>query len=209
MKSIVFGAGSHARAVLAMLKAIGSHDCVGVIDNGQLRPGECILAVPVIGGTDSLAALRAENVSVAYVALGDPVARASAQEKLTSLGYILPPLVHPTAYVDPSASLGVGVQICAMAFVGPEATLGDGVIVNTHASVDHETRVGDFSTISPAVAIAGRCIIGNGAFLGIGSKVGHGLIIGDHAQLGAGAVALDDVPPRALAVGIPARVKAR
>lgn len=207
MKAIVLGAGGHARVVLAMLAATGDYDVAGVVDTDTPRPGEIILGVPVLGGINQLTELRNTGVEAAFVAIGDGAARAKAQATLASEGYALPPLVHPSAFISPNVHLGAGTQVCALAFVGPEAVLGDGVVINTQAAVDHESRIGDFATISPAVTIAGRCTIGAGAFLGLGAKVSHGLMIGAGARLGAGAVALADVAPGVLAVGLPARPK--
>lgn len=48
--------------------------------------------------------------------------------------------------------------------------------------------------------------IGEGAWLGAGAKVLDGVRIGDGAVIGAGAVVRADVPPNAVAVGVPARV---
>ena len=48
--------------------------------------------------------------------------------------------------------------------------------------------------------------IGDGAWIGAGAKILDGVSIGDHAIVGAGAVVREDVPPYAIAVGIPARV---
>jgi acetyltransferase-like isoleucine patch superfamily enzyme len=48
--------------------------------------------------------------------------------------------------------------------------------------------------------------IGDGAWIGAGAKILDGITIGEGAIIGAGAVVRDDVAPRAVAVGIPARV---
>lgn len=48
--------------------------------------------------------------------------------------------------------------------------------------------------------------IGAGAWVGAGAKVLDGVTVGDGAIVGAGAVVTQDVPPRAVAVGIPAKV---
>jgi acetyltransferase-like isoleucine patch superfamily enzyme len=49
-------------------------------------------------------------------------------------------------------------------------------------------------------------VIEKGAFLGIRSAILRGVTIGENAYVGAGAVVFDDVPPRSVAVGNPARV---
>ena len=48
--------------------------------------------------------------------------------------------------------------------------------------------------------------IGDGAWIGAGAKVLDGVSIGDGAIIGAAAVVREDIRPRAVAVGIPARV---
>ena len=44
------------------------------------------------------------------------------------------------------------------------------------------------------------------AWIGAGARILDGTQIGEHAVIGAGAVVRDDVPPFAVAVGMPARV---
>ncbi len=48
--------------------------------------------------------------------------------------------------------------------------------------------------------------VGTGVWMGAGAKVMDGVAIGDDAIVGAGAVVRTDVPARAVAVGIPARI---
>jgi acetyltransferase-like isoleucine patch superfamily enzyme len=52
-------------------------------------------------------------------------------------------------------------------------------------------------------------VIERGAFLGIRSVVLQGVTVGENAYVGAGAVVTEDVPPRCVAVGNPARVVRR
>ena len=47
--------------------------------------------------------------------------------------------------------------------------------------------------------------VGDGAWLGHGVFVGPGVRIGRGSVIGANAVVLEDVPDRAIAVGVPAR----
>jgi acetyltransferase-like isoleucine patch superfamily enzyme len=54
--------------------------------------------------------------------------------------------------------------------------------------------------------VASGVRVGTGAWLGAGVKVLDGTTIGDDAIVGAGAVVNRDLPPKAIAVGVPARV---
>jgi acetyltransferase-like isoleucine patch superfamily enzyme len=51
--------------------------------------------------------------------------------------------------------------------------------------------------------------VGTGAWLGAGAKILDGVAIGDGGIVGAGAVVRDDVPPGAIAAGIPAKIVGR
>jgi serine O-acetyltransferase len=53
-----------------------------------------------------------------------------------------------------------------------------------------------------------RPIIGDDVFIGAGAKILGALTVGDGARIGANAVVVCDVPPRATAVGVPARIVA-
>jgi serine O-acetyltransferase len=53
-----------------------------------------------------------------------------------------------------------------------------------------------------------RPIIGDDVFIGAGAKILGAVTVGDGARIGANAVVVCDVPPRATAVGVPARIMA-
>lgn len=56
------------------------------------------------------------------------------------------------------------------------------------------------------VAESKQTIIGNDVFIGANVTVLDGVKIADGAVIGAGAVVVDDIPPFAIAVGVPAKV---
>jgi len=56
------------------------------------------------------------------------------------------------------------------------------------------------------IASRGDIVIGDDAWLGLSVQVLDGVTIGEGAVIGAGAVVVHDVPPLAIAAGVPARV---
>ena len=50
------------------------------------------------------------------------------------------------------------------------------------------------------------CIIGNDVWIAAGAQILHKVTVGDGAVIGGGAVVTKDIPPYAIAVGVPARV---
>lgn len=51
-----------------------------------------------------------------------------------------------------------------------------------------------------------RCIVGNDVWIGTGALVLSGVTVGDGAVIGGGSVVTHDVPPYAIAAGVPAKI---
>ncbi|MEM7205480.1 MAG: serine acetyltransferase [Planctomycetota bacterium] len=76
----------------------------------------------------------------------------------------------------------------------------NGVVVHPRATVGVNCLLFHQVTLVADVKLGGHVDIGAGA------KIIRPVTVGDHARIGANAVVLDDVPPGATVVGIPARV---
>lgn len=61
--------------------------------------------------------------------------------------------IHPSAVIDPKASIGRGVTIGPFSLIGPEVTLEDGVELKSHVVVEGRTRVGEGTVIYPFATI--------------------------------------------------------
>lgn len=206
MDVVIVGAGGHGKVVLDVLRAAGKDKAVGFIDADLSLAGTSISGLPVFGPANTLPKLRQQKVRGAIIAIGDCRARINYAQLLREQGFELINAIHPTASVSPTASLGVNIVIAAQSAVCTEASLADSVIINTAAVVDHECVIGPGVHICPGAHLAGRVRVGGGAFVGIGANVIQCLSIGEDAVIGAGAVVIHDVPARATAVGVPARV---
>jgi len=64
--------------------------------------------------------------------------------------------VHPSAVVDPGATLGEDVRIGAFTLIGPEVEIGDGSIIGPHCSIHGPTRIGRGNHIHGHAAIGGE-----------------------------------------------------
>lgn len=177
----------------------------GLVDDDPGLVGTKIDGVPVLGNIEKLAAVaKVYRIHRAVIAIGDNDARRRLSEHAKSLGLRLPVLIHPNAYVSPSARLGDGTVVMAGAIVNTHVKTGELAIINTRASVDHDCELGDNVHIAPGVNICGNVTIGDGTLIGVGASVLPGLIIGSDSIVGAGAVVIRDVPSNSTVVGCPA-----
>ena len=130
------------------------------------------------------------------------------------------PVVHPDAYVHPSAQLIGDVIVGAGVYVGPCACLrGDfGRIVIEqganvqdccilHAFPDRDLVVEADGHIGHGAVLHG-CVVKRNAMIGINSVINDNAVVGESSIVAAMAFvkAGFEVPPNSLAIGIPAKV---
>lgn len=200
---VLVGAGGHAKVVIEVARAQGRFEIVGVVD--PRPPGPRVLGVPVLGGDEALPRLRAGGVAWAFVALGGNALRERIGGELRAAGFRLATLVHPSAEVMPSASVGEGAVVMARVAVSAEARVDDLAILNTGAVVEHDNLIGAAAHVAPLAALAGNVRVGARALIGVGSAVRPGVSVGADAVVGAGAAVVADVPAGATVGGVPAR----
>ena len=202
MDLLVIGAGGHAKVVIDVARAAG-FEPVAALDPGAVG-GHCN-GVKVIGGDNLAAELFADGTSAAVIAIGDNRLRCRIAERLQEIGFNLPVLVHPSAVISGSATIGIGTIVMPNAVVNADASLGDLVIVNTAAVVEHDCVLGRGAHVAPGTSLGGNVVIGCCALVGIGSAIRPGSRIGDFAIIGAGSTVISDIPAECVATGSPAR----
>lgn len=105
------------------------------------------------------------RISEWIIAVGDNAARKKEAEH-NELNYGI--LIHPTAVISPSATIGSGTVIMAGAIIQARARIGKHCIINTGATVDHDCIIGDYAHIAPGAHLCGHVEVGEGALVGVG-----------------------------------------
>jgi carbonic anhydrase/acetyltransferase-like protein (isoleucine patch superfamily) len=131
------------------------------------------------------------------------------------------PEIHPEAYIHPDAtvigqvSVGAGSTVWPGAVlrgdygkitVGDRTSIQDGTVV--HATETLPTVIGSDCVIGHIAHLEG-CVVEDGCLIGSGSVVLHRAVVRTGALVGAGAVVSNgvEVPSRAMALGIPAKIR--
>lgn len=131
------------------------------------------------------------------------------------------PEIHPDAYVHPDAtvigqvSVGAGSTVWPGAVlrgdygritVGDRTSIQDGAVI--HATETLPTVIGSDCVVGHIAHLEG-CVVEDGCLIGSGSVVLHRALVRTGALVGAGAVVGNgvEVPSRAMALGVPARIR--
>ncbi|MEO8329169.1 MAG: gamma carbonic anhydrase family protein [Candidatus Nanopelagicales bacterium] len=139
---------------------------------------------------------------------------------LYALGEHLPQ-VHPDAFVHPEAVVIGNVDLGSEASVwpgavirgdygrievGPRTSVQDGSVI--HATAEYSTVIGADCVVGHLAHLEG-CTVEDHCLIGSGSIVLHRARIRSGALVGAGAVVPNDmeVPERAMALGVPAKLR--
>lgn len=195
---ILIGAGGHAHACIDVIEQNGDYQIAGLIG----MPDEMHdhhLGYAVIGTDNDLPAL-AKTIQYALITLGQiktPAHRTRLYQQVVVLGFQLPTIIAPSAYVSRHASLGAGTIVMHGAIVNAGASVGKNCIINTRAVLEHDATVADYCHISTGAIINGNTLIGSGSFVGSGSIIKEGASLGQNCLVGMGLAVRHNQPDNA------------
>ena len=139
----------------------------------------------------------------AFVALGYPelnAARARMCDQFRALGYHLPALIHPLAFVAADGELGENVLVMPNATLEAGVVIGDGTLVWSNALVGHDSSVAQQSFLAGAVTIGGHAAVGSHCLLGLGATIADRTSVGNGSIIGACALVTESVPAGSVCV---------
>ena len=201
---IGLGAGGHAKVIIDTLRQRGEHIHGLLVPPDDIEDAE--LRVQILGSDEMLHQLYDEGFRKAFIGVGmhrSSRLRQRLQGKCEEIGFVVPPIVHPSAVLADSVRLDDGVQIMANATINAETHVKEGTIVNTGAVIEHDCDIGPFAHISPGSALAGDVTVGSSSHIGIGSTIIQETEVGDDVTVGAHSLVLDDVDSDQTVVGAP------
>ena len=177
-KLLIIGAGGHAKSCVDVIEAENKFEIVGFVDKevGQTNA----LKYPVLGCDDDLKSLFKE-CKFAFLGVGQIKSanlRIRLYERLKSIGFVLPTIISPLAYVAKSAQIADEATIIMHhALINTNAKVGKACIINTKALIEHDAVVEDFCHISTAACINGECVVGAKSFVASNTALKHTQII--------------------------------
>lgn len=204
----IYGAGGQGREVLDSARAVNrlSKQWENIVFIDDVTKQKNVNDAKVYPFEEFSRTFRSDTAEL-IIAVGEPVGRKKLYEKITSAGYALAILVHPTAIVSDYADIGKGAFIGAHSMISCNTLLAENVCIQPHAVIGHDTTVGTHSVLSGFTIISGHCAIGEQSYIGIGAAVREEVSIGSNTIIGMGSSVICDVPDGVVAFGTPCRVQ--
>lgn len=137
---LLIGAGGLGSVVAEIAQISGQWSKIAFLDD---TPDHAKMReFPIIGRTGEAKDFVGEYTH-ALPTMGNNEFRLNMLRHLQNLGFHIPTIIHPRAFVSPSAILGEGCIILANAVVNTKVRLGDACLVHIGAMLDHDCVVGD------------------------------------------------------------------
>ena len=196
---IIYGCGGHGKTLIDLVRSLGCYQLVGLIDD-EIPIGSLVMGLKVLGSAAILPDIFQQGIHLAINGIGgigNPEVRLKAFDLLARRGFTCPAVIHPTAFVEPSAIIKSGVHILAKSYVSSEALIGEGTVLNASVVVSHDCKIGKCVNLSPGAMLAGGVQVGDFVQIGMAVTINLNVSVGKGARIGNGATVKADVPPDA------------
>jgi sugar O-acyltransferase (sialic acid O-acetyltransferase NeuD family) len=200
MKSLLLvGGGGHCRSGIDVIEAEGKFKIAGIVNqSGGSR--EQILGYDVLGDDDNLPELLKKHpnalITVGQIKSAD--LRVKLFQQVQRLGFELPTIISPRAYVSKNAILGIGTIVMHDALVNTGGKIGNNCILNTKSLVEHDAIVEDHCHISTSSVVNGGTIIREKTFIGSNTITKEYITVGKTSVIGGGLRVVSDVQENTL-----------
>ena len=167
LEILLIGGGGHCHSVIDVIEQENKYKIVGIVDKKELI-GTKVLNYEVIACDDDLEELY-KIYKYAIVTVGQIRSnslRVKLFDLIKSLGYNIPTIISPLAYVSKYANVDQGTVIHHHALVNANANIGKNCIINTKALIEHDVRVEDNCHISTGAIINGGVVVKANVFYG-------------------------------------------
>lgn len=180
-------------------------DRIVVLDDDAGKHGRWILGAEIIGPFSILEQADRDSSEFSNMVARTTVKRAAAFRKLRSYGIPVATLIDPTVDItgvefEQGVTIYQNVSFCAAARVDA------GSVVFTGAVIGHGCHMGRGVVVAPGAVINARVEMEEGVYLGTNASILPDLKIGKWATIGANSAVVQNVPPKATVMGVPAQI---
>jgi sugar O-acyltransferase (sialic acid O-acetyltransferase NeuD family) len=203
---VIVGAGDQAESIADLIDALRRRgddiELLGYLDDDPTVSRNSSALAKRIGALELINSIKCDGI---IICIEDNCKRKKLFDRAKALGHKVVTLIHPSAIVAPSVTIGEGSIIFADVVINEFTEIGVNVLINTNVLIEHHCHIDAHICLASGVHLFDTVTINIGASLGENVEVHPNKIIGRLSIVGAGAVVTDNLPDCITAVGIPAR----
>jgi len=164
---VLIGGGGHCKSVIDVIEQTNKYEIIGIVDKKELY-GNDVLGYKVIACDDDLETLfeTCKNAIITVGQIESNQIRVKLFEKLKEIGFNLPTIISPLAYVSKYSCIDEGTIVMHHALINVNVRIGKNCIINTKALIEHDCVVEDNCHISTASVLNGGVVVKENTFFG-------------------------------------------
>ena len=205
----ILGAGGFGREIAWVINDINKvkpqYNVIGFLDDREEIQGERINGIKVVGKISEFKDLPEYGKIYATIGILDSLIRRNIIESYKDFNRWAT-IIHPTAVISETATIGTGTIIFPYATVGVDAAIGANSFLNIHCSVGHDCRLGNNVTMLIGAILGGGVIVGENSCIATNAAVLPGKNVGKNVFVGAGSIVNKKVRDNVTVFGVPARI---
>jgi len=185
-KIVLIGGGGHCHSVIDIIELENRYEIFGIIDKKE-NIGSKILGYEVIGSDDDLKTIfkTCKNAHITIGHIEDNSLRIKLFSLAKNIGFNLPIIISPLAYVSKHSKLEEGTIIMHHALVNSNSIIGKNCIINSKALIEHDCIIEDNCHISTSTILNGGVRVKENSFYGSNSVCKQGIIIDGFIKAGS------------------------
>ena len=169
-KIVLIGGGGHCHSVIDVIEQEKKYEIIGIVDTKE-NIGKKVLDYEIIGCDDDLETLfdTCKNALITIGHIKSNAIRIRIYSILKKIGFNLPTIISPLAYVSKYSQIAEGTIIMHHALINANVKIGKNCIINSKALIEHDCIIGDNCHISTNSVINGGVIVKENTFYGSNS----------------------------------------
>lgn len=166
-KIVLIGGGGHCHSVIDVIEQENRYEIIGIVDTKE-NIGRKVLNYEVIACDDDLETIfeTCKNAIITVGQIESNKIRVKLFNKLKQIGFKLPVIISPFAYVSKYSFIGEGTVVMHQVLINANVKIGKNCIINTKALIEHDCVVEDNCHISTASVINGGVVVKENSFFG-------------------------------------------
>ena len=166
-KIVLVGGGGHCHSIIDVIEQENKYEIIGIVDIKE-NLGKKVLNYEVIACDNDLDTIfqTCKNAIITVGQIESNKIRIEIYDKLKQIGFNLPVIVSPLAYVSKYADVNEGTVIMHHVLINTNVKIGKNCIINTKALIEHDSVVENNCHISTSSVLNGGVTVKENSFFG-------------------------------------------